>query len=160
MRPRLAATVPAVIGLLSAFCLLMCAGCEYEVPLTAAATRPTQESLVGTWHEVGGKDVMFVRQLDAATYVLTYNGDLYSAQHSDLDAMPFVSVLHLDPTNRKYSYLTWTHQTDPRKLTLHVLSSKVIPASIQDRSALQKLIREHRANPALFASEHHYVREK
>ena len=72
------------LKILSAVVALALAGCEFEAPITENPTRPTNDKLVGTWKAIEGSDVMKVRQLDAATYVVSYNGDLYSAHHSDL----------------------------------------------------------------------------
>ena len=139
---------------------LALAGCEFEAPITEKPTRPTIDKLVGTWKAVGDTDVMKVRQLDAATYVVSYNGDLYSAHHSDLGGVPYVSVLHLDPQNRKYSFLTWRLSDADARLTLRVVSSKVIPKETATPATLRALLEKEAKNPELLGQELHYARER
>lgn len=139
---------------------LALAGCEFEAPITEKPTRPTIDKLVGTWKAVGDTDVMKVRQLDASTYIVSYNGDLYSAHHSDLGGVPYVSVLHLDPQNRKYSFLTWRLSDADERLTLRVVSSKVIPKETPSSAALRALLEKEAKNPTLLGEELHYTRER
>lgn len=143
---------------LIALAALLVAGCEFEAPITDKPTRPTIDKLVGTWKAVGDTDVMQVRQLDTATYVVSYNGDLYSAHHSDLGGVPYVSVLHLDPKNRKYSFLTWQLSDADDRLTLRVVSSEVIPKETRGSAALRAELARHAKNPKLLGKELHYAR--
>src|SRR4051812_3901284 len=56
--------------------VFLLAGCNYDVPLTAKATRKVDERLLGVW--LGGddgKDPMTVRQLDDSTYVVAMDHD-------------------------------------------------------------------------------------
>ncbi|MBL9188858.1 MAG: hypothetical protein JNK23_15350 [Opitutaceae bacterium] len=140
------------------FAALLLGGCEFEAPITEKPTRGTDDKLVGTWKAVGDTDVMKVRQLDAATYIVSYNGDLYSAHHSDLGGVPFVSVLHLDPNNRKHSLLTWRLSDADDRLTLRVVSSKVIPKETSSSAALRALLEKEARNPELLGKEFHYTR--
>ncbi|MBL9190287.1 MAG: hypothetical protein JNK23_22585 [Opitutaceae bacterium] len=139
---------------------LVLAGCEFSVPITEKPTQPTNDKLVGTWKSVKGGEVMKVRQLDAATYVVSYDGDLYAAHHSDLGGVPFVSVLHLAPENRKYAFVTWRLSDADDRLTLRVVSSKVIPPDTADSTTLRTLLEKHAKNPALLGPDFHYTRER
>jgi hypothetical protein len=134
------------------------AGCEYEFPLTAQPTRATDEKLIGDWISVDGLDTMKVRRLDDTTYAIAYNGDLYTAQHTEFAGTAFVSALHLDPQNRKYSFLAWNLSDGDTRLRLRVVSSKIIPKETRDRAALQARLREHLANPALYGVTKSYTR--
>ncbi len=139
---------------------LALAGCEFEAPITEKPTQPTNDKLVGTWKAIEGSDVMKVRQLDAATYVVSYNGDLYSAHHSDLGGVAYVSVLHLSPENRKHSFVTWRLSDADDRLTLRVVSSKVIPKETATPAALRALLEKEAKNPALLGPEFPYTRER
>jgi hypothetical protein len=139
---------PTLGGLLAIALLL--AGCNYEVPLTARATRKIDERLLGVW--LGGddgKDPMVVRQLDDSTYVVAMDDDLYRAFHSDLAGTAFISVQELGD-RRKYAYVTAEISTDGRQLTVRLVNDKIVPDDTKGRAALQKLIRAHLADPALF----------
>lgn len=148
------------LKILLALGALLLAGCEFEAPITEKPTRATVDKLVGTWKAVGDTDVMKVRQLDASTYIVSYNGDLYSAHHSDLGGVAYVSVLHLDPQNRKYSFLTWRLSDADDRLTLRVVSSKVIPKETATPAALRALLEKEAKNPTLLGEELHYTRER
>lgn len=148
------------LKVISTLLALALAGCEFEAPITEKPTRPTNDKLVGTWKAISGPDVMKVRQLDAATYVVSYNGDLYSAHHSDLGGAPYVSVLHLAPENRKHSFLSWRLSDADDRLTLRVVSSKVIPRDTATPAALRALLEKEAKNTALLGPEFHYTRER
>lgn len=142
----------AVLGVLTL------SGCEYDVPLTAKPTRAIESKLIGDWRSPDGKDLMKIRQLDDTSYAVTYNGDLYRAHHTETGGQPWVSVLHLDPSNRKYSFLTWTLTGDARGLRLRVVSSKVVSKELADSTALQRALEKNSSHPALFGFEQDYRR--
>ena len=73
----------AVIGMMTLLRSLIFIGCEYEVPITSAPTRKIDEKLLGDWVSKDGKDKMKVRRLDDSIYIISYNGDLAKAFHSD-----------------------------------------------------------------------------
>ena len=136
------------------------AGCEYDFPIAPKPTRAIDAKLMGDWVSVDGKDTMKVRQLDDTTYVVSYNHELYSAIHTDLESVPFVSVLHLDPTNRKYAFLTWALSDGDSRLRLRVVSSKVIAKDTRDSAALQAQLKRQAGNPDLFGFQQDYTRAK
>lgn len=154
MKPKL-----PLASLFSAAALLL-AGCNYDVPLTARATRNVDERLLGVW--LGGddgKDTMTVRQFDEATYVVAMDHDLYRAYHSDFAGTAFLSVQELNH-DRLYLYLTATLSADGHQLTVRTVSTKVVPEKTKSRTALQKLIQANLANPALFGDPVIFTRKK
>lgn len=154
MKPKL-----SLAGLIAAAVLLL-AGCNYEVPLTARPTRNVDERLLGVW--LGGdegKDTMVVRSLDDATYVVAMDHDLYRAFHSEFAGTAFLSVQELNH-DRLYTYITTTLSPDGNQLTLRTVSTKVVPEATKDRAALQKLIQANLANPALFGEPLVFTRKK
>lgn len=153
---RPARHLAALCGAMLVFLTL--SGCEYDVPLTAKPTRSIAQQLIGDWRSQDGKDLMKVRELDDTSYAVSYNGDLYRAHHSEFAGQPWVSVLHLDPKNRKYSLLTWTLTDDARGLKLRVVSSKVLSTKLADSAALQRELEKNRRHPALFGFEQDYRR--
>ncbi len=148
---------------LFALLVLLFAGCNYDVALTDKPTRKIDERLVGLWlGGEDGKDVMSVRQLDDATYVVAMDNGIYRAFHSDFAGTAFMSVQSLQPNSDhgKYVYLTWALSPDGNQLTVRTVSVKLIPAETKDRAALQKLIQANLANPALFADPLVFTRKK
>jgi hypothetical protein len=139
---------------LCAVATVLLAGCNYDVALTDKPTHPVDARLVGEWlGGENGKDIMSVRQLDDATYVIAMDHDIYRAFHSDFADTAFVSVQSLQPNSDhgKYVYVTWALSPDGNQLTVRTVSVKVVPEETKGRDALQKLIQANLANPALFA---------
>jgi len=151
-----------LLGLLTAAALLL-AGCNYDVALTAKPTRKVGERLLGDWlGGEGGKDLMNVRQLDASSYVVAFDNDIYRAFHSDFADTAFVSVesLQSGSNHGKYVYLSWALSPDGNQLTLRTVSSQVVPESTKGRPALQKLIKANLDNSALFGEPLVFTRKK
>jgi hypothetical protein len=149
-------------GLLTIAALLL-GGCNYDVPLTRNPTRKIDERLLGDW--LGGddgKDLMNVRELDAATYIIAFDSDIYRAIHSDFAGASFVSVesLQLGSEHGKYAYLSWTLSPDGNQLTLRMVSNRIIPETTKGRVALQQLIKANLNNPALFGEPLEFTRKK
>lgn len=103
---------------------------------------------------------MKVRRLDEATYIVVCDGDLYRAIHSDVADTAFLSVQDLDSDARKYSYLAWKLSGDGSVLTLNVVNSEVVPATLRDASALQQAVKEHLRDPKLLAKDVVFRRAK
>lgn len=146
--------------LLVALSLAGLTGCEYDLPLTPQPTRDVDPRLVGDWRSTDGKDLMKVRRLDDTRYVVSYNNDLWSGWHSDVADVALVSLLHLDPANRKHSFLEWTLAADGRRLRLRVVSSKVVSKDLRDSAALREAVRRHHGHPEFYVHEENYTRER
>jgi hypothetical protein len=149
--------------LLVTVCLLV-GGCNYDFALTAQPTRKVDDRLLGDWTAVdkeGGKpEMMKVRKLDASTYIIVYNGDLYRAFHSDFAKTPFVSVQDLDSGEGKYVYFVWRLSADGATLGLRSVNTDIIPQKTKDQAAAQSLIKKNLTNPALLNEELPFVRPK
>lgn len=67
-------------------CCLNFSGCEgdYAIPITSGPTRKIDQRLVGNWASKDGTDKLRVRRLDDSIYIVSYNGDLFRAFHSDV----------------------------------------------------------------------------
>jgi hypothetical protein len=147
---------PKLFPLLACALSLLLAACNYDSPLTQKPTQPVNEKLLGDWQSVdkdtGKVEVMHVRRLDDSNYAVAMDGDIYRAFHSDFAGVPFVSVqdLQVGREDHKYVYFTWQLSADGAQLTLHGVSTKVVPEETKGRSALQKLIKANLKNPALF----------
>lgn len=145
----------SLFSLLVAVCLAL-TGCNYDSPLTAKPTQKINEKLLGDWVSVdkdsGKEEHMHVRQLDDSNYVVGMDDDIYRAFHSDFAGVAFVSVqdLQVGREDHKYVYFTWQLSADGSQLTLHGVSTKVVPEETKGRTALQKLVKANLANPALF----------
>lgn len=94
-----------------------------------------------------------VRKLDDSSYVVSDNGDLFRAYHSDVGTTPFVSVQHLEVTDRKYAYVAWKLSPDGRKLRLQAVSPKVVPKTIKNSTEIRRLLEKNRQNPGLLGEE-------
>lgn len=138
----------------------MFTGCEYEVPLTSKPTRKVDERLIGNWTSESEKDKMKVRRLDDSIYIVSYNGDLFRAFHSDVARRAFVSVQDIESSERKYAYLAWKLSEDGRQLVLQVVSREVIPKDLKDSAAIQKLVEKNLQNPKLLEEEVQFEKDK
>jgi hypothetical protein len=146
---------PLLSVLLTATCLAL-AGCNYDSSLTSKPTQPVNEKLLGDWQSVdkdtGKVEVLHVRRLDDSNYAVAMDGDIYRAFHSDFAGIAFMSVqdLQVGREDHKYVYFTWQLSADGTQLTLHGISTKVVPEETKGRTALQKLIKANLKNPELF----------
>jgi hypothetical protein len=145
----------------AAFCLGL-SGCEgdYAVPITSAPTRKVDQRLVGNWVSKDGQDKLKVRRLDDSTYIVSYNGDLFRAYHSDIGKNSFVSVQDIDSNNRKYAYLTYKLSDDGQRLDLRAVNEKVIPTATKDSVSVQKLLKQNLQNSELLGEEGQFTKEK
>jgi len=141
-------------------CCLALIGCEFEVPITSSPTRKVDERLLGDWISKDGKDKMKVRRLDDFIFILSYNGDLFRAFHSEVAKTPFVSVQDIDSPDRKYSYVSWKLSEDGKRLGLKVVSDKVIPKETKDSASVQKILEKNLQNPELLGDEEQFTKEK
>lgn len=142
---------------------LLLAGCNYDVALTDQPTRNIDEHLIGNWlGGEDGKETMIVRQLSDTTYVVAYDDAIYRAFHTDYAGTAFVSVESLQSGSEhgKYVYMSWVLSADGNRLTLRSVSTKLIPEETKGRAALQKLIKDNLANPALFNEPMVFSRKK
>ena len=146
-------------GITVTLCSCGLGGCEYEIPITSSPTRQVDERLVANWVSSNGKDMMKVRKLDESTYIVSYNGYLFRAYHSDIDQTAFVSVQDIDSAERKYCYRTWRLIDDSQTLVLHTVDNKVIPKETKDPAVVRKLLRENLNNPELLNDETHFTRK-
>ena len=145
-----------IIGLYS----LAFTACQYDLPVTSAPTRRVQEQLLGNWKSSDGKEELKVRSLDDSVYILYYDGDLFSAYHSDVAQTPFVSVKDLNSGDRRYAYITWKLSGDGKNLKLRNVNDKVVPKETKDSAAVVALLRKNARNPELFGEEIEFRKEK
>jgi len=146
-------------GIVVAACCFVISGCIYDVPITAKATRKVDARLLGNWTSKDGKDKMKVVKLDDSNYIVSCNGDLYRAYHSDVADTPFVSVQKLESDKPQYGYWTWK-LSDDGTLSLRNVSDKVVPDDTKDSASVQKLLKENLKNPALFGDETQMTKDK
>jgi len=146
--------------LLICLCCLAFSGCEYEVPITSGPTRKVEARLLGDWVSKDGKEKMKVRRLDNSIYIVSYNGDLFRAYHSDVAKTAFVSVQDIDSAERKYAYVAWKLFEDGKQLGLRVVSARIIPKEIKTSTGVQKLLKKNLQNPELLEDEAQFTREK
>lgn len=143
---------------------LFIVGCHFDFSLTANPTRPIDNRLVGDWVyvDVDGQRIerMNVRKLDATTFIVSYEGELYRAFHSDFAGVSFISVqdLHSDPG--KFLYLVYKLSSDDAKLGLKYVNPKFVPETVKDQAAIQEFIKRNLNNPSLFGEELVYSRRK
>lgn len=162
MKPLL----PTFLLSFTAVACLVFNGCEYEVPITAQPTGKIEEKLLGNWAfkgkdgEQDKKDKMKVVRLDESHYIVSYDGDLFRAHHSDMAKTPFLSIQELESKERHYTYATWKLSADGQQLGLRIVSSEVIPKDIKDSAAMQKLLEKNLKNTNLFGEEAVFTKEK
>lgn len=145
--------------------LLAFIGCDYDVPITSDPTRKIETTVLGNWTSNEWtnndcKDRMKVRRYDDTSYIISYNGDLYRAYHSDLADTPFITVQNMDSPERKYSYYTWTLSGDASQLTLRPVNTDLIPRETRDSAAVVKILRANLNNPKLLGETALFSRGK
>lgn len=150
------------IVILAAACCFCLSGCEgdYVVPITSTPTRKIEQRLLGNWVSKAGTERMKVRKFDDSNYIVSYDGDLYRAYHSDLNKTSFVSAQEIDSAGRKFVYLAYKLSDDGHELQLRAVDDKVIPKETRDSVSVQKLLKKNLQNSQLFGDEGRYVREK
>jgi hypothetical protein len=143
----------ALAAVFAVLLALSVTGCNYDVPLTAQPTRPIDPRLIGNWTSADGKEKLRIRPYDPRTFVLSYDGDLFRAWHSDLDGSPFVSVQCLDAENHTWLYVTYQLDDNGRKLSLRNVRDTVITKeSVKTSEDAQALLRKNLKNPGLFGT--------
>ncbi|MGH9873842.1 MAG: hypothetical protein ACRD9S_15435 [Pyrinomonadaceae bacterium] len=152
----------AALGIVAIACCLSFSGCEgdYAVPITSGPTHKIDERLLGNWVSKDGTDKMKVRSLDDSIAIVSYDGDLFRAFHSDVGKTSFISVQDIDSAGRKYLYLTYKLSDDGKRLDLRVVNTKVIPKETKDSASVEKLLKKNLQNSELFGDEAQFTREK
>ena len=157
------------LGIIATACCLTFNGCEYDVPITSKPTRKVEARLLGDWlgkdSSPNGKEKlqMKVRKLDDSTYIVSYDGDLCRAYHSDVAKTPFISVQDLDDLDSVkpyYAYLTWKLSEDGKQLSLRFVRNELVPYKTRDSASVQKLLKQNLQNPKLFDEDKHFTKEK
>lgn len=151
----------ALVTIAVVCCLSFCA-CEgdYAVPITSGPTRKIEKQLLGNWISKDGADKIKVRNLDDSIYIVSYNGDLYRAFHSDVGKTSFISVQDIDSAGRKYVYLAYKLSDDGKRLFLRAVNTEVIPRETRDSVKVQKLLKINLRSAKLFEDEGEFYREK
>jgi hypothetical protein len=147
------------LGIIVAACCLAISGCIYDVPITSKATHKVDARLLGNWTSKDGKDKMKVVRLDDSDYIVSSNGDLYRAYHSDVADTPFVSVQKLESDKPQYAYWTW-RLSDDGTLIVRNVNDKVIPDDTKDSATVRNLLKKNLQNPALFGDEMQMTKDK
>lgn len=153
---KLVLVAVAVVGCLS---FSACDG-DYAVPITSVPTRKIDQRLLGNWVSKDGTDKIKVRSLDDSIYVVSYNGDLYRAFHSDVGKTSFISAQDIDSADRKYAYLAYKLSDDGKRLDLRAVNTKVIPKETKNSVKVQKLLKINLQRAELFEDEAQFDREK
>ncbi len=150
------------VGMVVVVCCLSFSACDgdYSVPITSGPTRKIDQQLLGNWVSKDGTDKMKVRRLDDSVYIVSYNGDLFRAFHSDVGKTSFVSLQDIESPGRKYSYVTYKLSADGKRLDVRVVDSKVIPKELKNSASVQKLLTKNSENPKLFGDEGQFIKEK
>jgi hypothetical protein len=146
------------VGVAIGLCTLT--ACQYDIPITSAATRKVQEQLLGNWTSTDGKEKLKLRSLDDSIYIVYYDGDLFRAYHSDVAETPFTTVQDLNSRDRKYAYVIWKLSDNGKHLRLRSVNDKVVPKETRDSTALVALLTKNAGNPELFGEEIEFRKEK
>jgi len=146
----------------AAVCSLAFSGCEgdYAVPITSAPTRKIDQRLLGNWVSKDGSDKIKVRNSDDSIFIVSYNGDLYRAFHSDIAKTFFISAQDIESSGRKYAYLAYKLSDDGKQLELRGVNTELIPEATMTSSAVQRLLNTNLTSRELFRDEAQFVREK
>jgi hypothetical protein len=157
---RLCRKLPLIV--VAVFCCLSFSGCEgdYAVPITSGPTRKIDNRLLGNWVSKDGTDKIKVRSFDDSIYVVSYNGDLYRAFHSDVGKTSFITAQDIDSTDRKYAYLGYKLSDDGKRLDLRAVNTNIIPKETKTSVNVQRLLKINLQSAELFGDEGQFSREK
>jgi hypothetical protein len=157
MKSRLSLTLLTAAG-----CLLL-GSCNNDAPITGSPTRRVEPQLLGTWvtqrKDSPKPDEMKVRQLDSFVYIISCNGDLYRAYHSDIDKVPYLTVQDIETADRKYAYFTWQLSADGTVLTIQPVSTRLIPPSLPNSATVQQLLKQYADHPNLLLDPVQFTRK-
>jgi hypothetical protein len=158
MRKNLLKQVPILAAVA---CALALTACEYDVPITATPTRQLDARLLGNWTIVTPQksEQMKIRRFDDWNYIVSIDGGLLRAHHSDLGGMPLVSVQSIEDAKRKYSYVAWVLSDDGNRLTIKTIRESLVPKETKDTATVVRLIESNRENPQLFEESSAYTRD-
>jgi hypothetical protein len=136
-------------------CSLALLSCHYA-PRSHPSRRAADARLAGTWTMIAPEkdEKMDIRLYDDLNYVVSYNGDLYRAFHSDVAGLRLMSVQNLNDRERKWVFLEW--KLDGDRLTIRAVRTEIVPAG--ERESLVKTIEANRDNPKLFGEAAVYAR--
>lgn len=139
--------------LAAALAAVSLAGCIYDVPVTAGATRNIDARLVGDWASADGKENVRIRELNGTTYLVLLNGDPFRVYHSDHAGVSFVTAQDLDGPVQKFAYLKYALSADGQKLTVYAVNAETIPKTLKTSGEARRLLRQNLANPKLFVDD-------
>ncbi len=159
MNIRLSAAHKFMRAVVALLCMVGTGGCIYDVPITADPTRNVEEKLLGEWVSKDGKNKLKVRRLDDSHYILSVNGYLFRAYHSDVTGTPFASVQEIETRERRYAYVTWRLSEDAGHLRWRAVSRKVVLQGISDEAAVRALLEKNLDNAALYEDEQDYIKK-
>ncbi len=147
-------------GIVVLLCIVGTGGCIYDVPISANPTRQVEETLLGDWLSKDDKNTLKVRRLDDSHYVLSVNGYLFRAYHSDIAGTAFASVQQIETRERRYAYVTWSLSEDAKHLRWRAVSRKVVPQDISDSVAVRALLEKNLDSAGLYEDEQDYIKKK
>lgn len=145
-----------ILALLS---ILLLGGCVYEAPLTPAPTRAVEARLIGDWTSPDGRNRLKVRRLDEDEYVVSLNGFLFHAWHSEVGGAPLATLRDIDTPERRHAFVAWRLSEDGSELRWRAVSRKAVPDSVKTSAELRSLVERGLGNPALFEAEQVYARK-
>jgi hypothetical protein len=150
------------LGMMMAVCCLSFGACDgdYAVPITSNPTRKVDQRLLGNWVSTDETDKIKVRSLDDSIAIISYNGDLLRAFHSDVGETPFITVQDIDSAGRKYLYLTYKLSDDGKRLNLQVFNTQEIPNEMKYSVGVNNLLKKNLQNSELFGDEAQFTKEK
>jgi hypothetical protein len=143
-------------------CCLSFSACDgdYSVPITSGPTRKIDQRLLGNWVSKDGTDKVKVRRLDNSVYIVSYNGDLFRAFHSDVGKTTYVSLQDIESAGRKHFYISYKLSDDGERLDVRAVDPKVIPKELKDSTSVQKLLTKNSENSRLFGDEGQFIKAK
>jgi hypothetical protein len=140
--------------------LIVLAACgEYNVPITERPTRNIDTGLIAEWISTDARETIKIRELNDSTYIISYNGILFRAFHSDLSGVPFLSVQELETRERNYSYLAYRQSTDGTTLYVRLVNEDIIPKETHNVATIQELLKRNLQNPSLFHHEGEFTKK-
>jgi len=136
------------------FCLFtitfLLTSCLYKVPITSKPTSNIDQRLIGDWLGKDQKEVMKIRMFNEKEYIVSLNGSLSRAFHSDVEGTRFINIQDLDGSERIYAFASYGLSEDLKQLTVKIVSQEMVPSKTPSSEEVQTLLKRHLKNPALY----------
>lgn len=119
--------------------------CKYKVSITSKPTSKIDNRLIDDWVSKDQKDNLKIRMLNESEYIVSLNGSLARAFHSDIDTTRFVNIQDIDNPKGPgtYTFVSYTISEDSKQLVVKIVDDKTIPYTTRSSEEVAALLKQH-----------------